>query len=717
MTRVWAFFVVAFALAYGGARPWAPVLVEDTAEGGPFWSNSIGSMSKFRAFAAEGSGFGAAGRVLKFIYDVIGGTGVYFIDANYVVKGKTPDFVQYHYNFAHKVLGINVSLDDFNQHTYFSEDKWWYAGTINSYELAPGDPPLVALQLYPDDVASEGSILEVVSAVAKVLSIPSVEYAFVASGPQQTYATIGPALKTLGWSALNVSSLLSGVTYLPLNVGEAYGWLRMFPQNQGNLLPTDIPFFSELPLDLSVVSGTITMAFQDVTSHVNLKSKERGTPNMVLRNASLLENFAGQPIHLIVSRTNFSVTLSSAQEVDAKMKARLNTPWQWLPSARSNALVWYDDMCDGLNSNCTGNAIYMGGKAAMLGFLVRVFGRVTDPNSISSKLGYDLTPKGWGVPLSFYQDIVAGNPLLDSALTALITVALNGTTNTTVLSRRVQSLFYNATVSQKQMQAMTQYVAQLAAKLPTKLKKLKVRSSANAEDIIGFDGAGLHDSFAVKLKAKDNPDGSCRVVFSGKGAVTKLKVEPATLQCAMKASFASLWNERAVLERTFSRIDHRSALMGLAVVPAYDTESNVQANGVIITRAINQQLMAYTVSVQMDNNLVTNPDPGTIAENTLAVWSSPDRPPALTVTRFAVPVANGTALNSSILAPPVMQLLVQLAQVIEVDYCRAKPGYYTNAPCIYVAFDPEKKRSMDIEFKLLENGEFVIKQAREFHGE
>ena len=42
----------------------------------------------------------------------------------------------------------------------------------------------------------------------------------------------------------------------------------------------------ELPLDLSVVAGTITRVFQDVTSHVNLKSKERGTPNMVLRSAS-----------------------------------------------------------------------------------------------------------------------------------------------------------------------------------------------------------------------------------------------------------------------------------------------------------------------------------------------------------------------------------------------------------------------------------------------
>ena len=49
--------------------------------------------------------------------------------------------------------------------------------------------------------------------------------------------------------------------------------------------PTDIPVFDELPLDLSVVAGVITRAVQDTNSHVNLKSKERGTPNMVLRDA------------------------------------------------------------------------------------------------------------------------------------------------------------------------------------------------------------------------------------------------------------------------------------------------------------------------------------------------------------------------------------------------------------------------------------------------
>ena len=36
--------------------------------------------------------------------------------------------------------------------------------------------------------------------------------------------------------------------------------------------------------------------------------------------------------------------------------------------------------------------------------------------------------------------------------------------------------------------------------------------------------------------------------------------------------------------------------------------------------------------------------------------------------------------------------------------------------CANVWLDDAKERSLDIEFKFLENGQFVLKQSREFHG-
>ncbi len=60
------------------------------------------------------------------------------------------------------------------------------------------------------------------------------------------------------------------------------------------------------------MAATITEVYQDVTSHVNLKSKERGTPNMMCRDfgTSYLE-FSNQPVHLVVEKDKFTITLTT----------------------------------------------------------------------------------------------------------------------------------------------------------------------------------------------------------------------------------------------------------------------------------------------------------------------------------------------------------------------------------------------------------------------
>src|SRR4029079_6881547 len=132
---------------------------------------------------------------------------------------------------------------------------------------------------------------------------------------------------------------------------------------------------------------------------------------------------------------------------------------------------------------------------------------------------------------------------------------------------------------------------------------------------------------------------SCHIESEQDGVVTKLEIKPKTPQCGIKGVFASLWNPRAIEERSFARVDHTSASMGIAVVPAYDSESDVVANGVLITRSVNSDFLAYTLDLQKYSNLVTNPDPGTVAQMTLATFGDLNRPARFTVVRFATPVA------------------------------------------------------------------------------
>ena len=52
---------------------------------------------------------------------------------------------------------------------------------------------------------------------------------------------------------------------------------------------------------------------------------------------------------------------------------------------------------------------------------------------------------------------------------------------------------------------------------------------------------------------------------------------------------------------------------------------------------------------------------------------------------------------------------------METAYCAAKRDYYSG-PCEFVTVDNQKPKSLDLEVKLLENGQWVVKQVREFGG-
>ncbi|MFO0675955.1 MAG: PEP/pyruvate-binding domain-containing protein [Polyangiaceae bacterium] len=700
-------------------------------------ATSITTRAAFEALSTEGGGFGQAGRTVKFLIDARNPRApkLHFINGNFKERGEVPEYAQFHYLFAQKQLGVTDDNLTFNESTYFTQSKRFFAGTLQTYDLAKaGEAPkmVYAAQFYPDDVIAEGTLVKALSLVTAAFKVPGAQMAFVATGPQQTVKTISADLKKLKVQALTIDGILGAVNYLPMNSGDAWGFLQVFPEDVGGLRPIDIPVFEELPLDLAVVAGTITKSFQDSTSHVNLKSKERNTPNMVLRDASKthpeLVAFDKKPVHLKVGKAGYVLEETTEAKVLEKLHERTNKPWIQLPAVSEKNVLDYDDMCPELGEECLKMGSRYGSKAANLGFLANseVLGRKDTRGTLSADMGYDLTPYGFGIPVQFYRDFVAApeNAELKVAVDDLITKEKTGTLSPNdrrTMVKRVQDLFYKGRVPAAQLEAIDQHVQALKKKFPN-VEKLKVRSSANAEDIPNFDGAGLHDSFGVKLSSEDKPDFACRIETDGTGPATKLEVKPKTIQCAVKAVYASLWNDRAISERSFARLDHATAAMGLSVVPAYDTEGEVAANGVSITRVVNApDIIGYTHAIQAGNNLVTNPDPGTLAQTTVATFADEKRVPRFTISRFATPEAGKPALTRSVLGTDEAKVqktmidITKIVKTVEVAYCNAKPGYY-DGDCRFVWLDQRKERSLDMEWKLLDNGEFVLKQAREFHG-
>ena len=119
--------------------------------------------------------------------------------------------------------------------------------------------------------------------------------------------------------------------------------------------------------------------------------------------------------------------------------------------------------------------------------------------------------------------------------------------------------------------------------------------------------------------------------------------------------------------------------------------------------------------MQVGNNLVTNPDPGTYSEVTIAGFISETEPVSLTITRFAKPTADSVERTEPVLAREQMLDLVDLARRVENAYCAAKPDYYSGS-CEFVTVDNQKQKSLDLEVKLLDNRQWVVKQVREFGG-
>lgn len=73
-------------------------------------------------------------------------------------------------------------------------------------------------------------------------------------------------------------------------------------------------------------------------------------------------------------------------------------------------------------------------------------------------------------------------------------------------SEFIRTLFYeNSTVPSQMLSEISQKIQNVfnGHNLPV-VRYLKFRSSSNTEDVPGFDGAGLYDSYKIDLQAKDN---------------------------------------------------------------------------------------------------------------------------------------------------------------------------------------------------------------------
>ena len=701
----------------------------------------------FNEMADTPGGVVRTGAVIKFLIDnrkYPKPGQVYFINGRYCDSSGCPaPFVKLHREWGEKNLsGFRYDNTEFSRVTYHTNDldkKEFIAGRIQTFES--NGKVFYGVWFVEMDLIAEETIQYALAVIKNAFDVQGKELGFVAYSTHQKVTRVAPWLAQNGIAVHNIGELIANVSFLPLNPGEAWGFLRMFPKDPDDLEATEIPVFDVLPLDLAVVAGTITTGFQDVGSHVNLKSKERGTPNIVLRDKEAIEKLRaldGQPVHLKVTSQGYEIEPTTPRIVQEKLEAKLNRKWRVSENDLTDTIMHFDEMCRGKKGKvCLDYASRFGGKVSRLGFLAheKVIG---EGSAMQKKMGYRLTPLGFGLPIRLYKDFVDYNkkinPAFKAALEELIESEMGPNPMNTAAKKakieEIQQHFLAAKFPPGMYSRIEKEVLKLkkmvAERYPGEdLNKLKIRSSANVEDIDGFNGAGLHDSFSAKVKKSNasEADIACKLVAAeGDADEVKQEVEPESLACAIKATYGSLWNLRAVRERTFRRFDHRSAMMGLVIGTSYkfrevpQPKLKIAANSVLITRVLNTTTVyGYQLSTQKKNNLVTNPDPGTISE-LAALTFQLNTQPVVTVLRYAVPEKDQPALTTTVVPEEKMREIVAIGRTIEEAYCESKPEYFPGGRCSRVSNTQRKPKALDLEIKIYSNGELSFKQFREFSG-
>lgn len=482
-------------------------------------------------------------------------------------------------------------------------------------------------------------------------------------------------LRENGLFALASFDLQGNQTFRTLNPGVAVGKVRLVESSnlESHAYRADeILVTNGLPLNLGVTAAVVTALWQPVSSHIDLRTRERGTPNAFQMNAmEFYKEFEGQWIELKLEIGNApSVKILT----EAEALKRIKLPQKLTVQEALLTSVEPVDV-DTLTSKPTSELVtQIGAKAAGYVSLRRVFA------------GHHYAPNGFAIPFGAYERFIQEFGIKARIDAFLINYKKMSSEEIQLELEQIREDFDKAG---KQIE-FSQPGSWLATKLIPKLEWLKnetikngydegwnaaagcfrFRSSTNSEDLLGFTGAGLYDSQGGCLKPElSNP----------KKTVAK----------AVARAWASLWNYRAFAEREYFGIEHSKVSMALLVHRNWADED---INGVILSRS--KMDGAYIISASSGDS-VTNPTAAAKSTEIVASLSGEN--------------ANilSHAAGDAVFSEHELSELVRASRAMWLDAQNQFKGY-TGLPAL--------RMDMEFKFQSLPNGtrRLYIKQARPF---
>lgn len=551
-----------------------------------------------------------------------------------------------HYDFAAEILDYSKGHYSFNIEQYKNnQNRIFYLGSLNHFKSSG----IYTLEFFSGDEITCDGVKELYNKIS-VTSYIGDKLRFYPNNAKWDICGNIPKITS--------SEIYQGQNYQPLNPGENFGYLKKVEIDQVGttyLGRHDLVLLNGIPNDILVVAGIITTDFQTPLSHINVLSHNRGTPNMALRDGwtnPRLNVFIDQLVYLKVTLDSFYIREATVTEAESFWAIKEPTKFQKLK---------IDTLTTGLvNLNGADHSWVsaIGGKAANFAELMKVtFANQPIP-----------TPEGaFAIPISYYWNHIKSNQI-DIYLKQMLADPEFKTNHATRISMltNLQNLIKDKPVDANLVKLISDRIETING-----FTNIRFRSSTNAEDIEGFNGAGLYNSYTA-IKGDDKK----------------------TIENVIRKVWASLWNLKAFEEREYFKIDQLNVGMAALVHRSYPAE---EANGVVITENLfNIYNPGITINVQVGEMSIVIPENNYLPDQIIYYAFEDQFPESYNyIGHTTVPGMEG----KTVLTPQELKTLNNYCMAIHNHYCRL------NFEC----------KTLDIEFKVDKiNGQrkIYIKQAR-----
>lgn len=490
--------------------------------------------------------------------------------------------------------------------------------------------------------------------------------------------------------------------------GEAYGFLRLADETTYDALgPRDVVLTESAPNDLGLVAALITQKPQSAVSHLNLRLREKGIPNVSAPfafDAAVIEQLRDQLVR--VHADGQRVVVEPALQEDAESfweqhQPQLETPVSDLEVETLSPLAELRHA----------DALAYGTKAANLGELMRVLPEVN-------------TPPGLALPMSAYRRHIVDNGL-ESLIAHTIDRARQGGAPARAALDDLRDAIVDAPVPAEFEQDLFDAVVEFWGE-PGLTTRLRFRSSTNVEDLTGISGAGLYDSASgcIADDLDDDDLGPSACLSEAYRAHYEAELEKARAELAehperthlleliddlekeltreksarraLRKVWASLWNDRAFEDRQYYGIDHTQVFMGVAVHPALVGE---QLEAVVLTNLEPESDAPYyrVVSQAGEVGVVEPSDPSAVPEHLRFRRAASNDAVEVTLVTPSSLSTDGASLWSASAVDELATLLFDLQDHFEQH--------------VYPTQDPLQ---LDVEVDVTVDGRIVIKQARPY---